>query len=67
MTKGYIENFVGTFVKITLINSSTFQGLLWFVRFEDETEEKVHSINLDSSEFSFKIEHIISIERVEDE
>jgi hypothetical protein len=66
MKKEYIENYVGEFVKITLIDNNSFEGILWFVCYEDEKEENVHSINIDSVDFSFLSSHIKSIEKFTD-
>jgi hypothetical protein len=63
MKKEYIENYVGEFVKITMIDNNSFEGVSWFVCYEDEKEENVHSINIDSVDFSFFSSHIKSIEK----
>jgi len=35
MNKDFIKEFSGTEVKITMMDDATFEGLLWFVRFEN--------------------------------
>jgi hypothetical protein len=62
MDKEFIENYAGKHVKLTMIDDHVFEGLLWFVRYEDESETKVHSITLDSQVFEFLPEHIKKIE-----
>ena len=62
MTKEFIDNFAGQRVKLTMIDNTIFEGLLWFVNFEDEEEKQVHSISLDTYKFQFRPEHIKNIE-----
>ena len=45
-----------------MIDNTIFEGLLWFVNFEDEEEKQVHSISLDTYKFQFRPEHIKNIE-----
>lgn len=61
MNRSYIEEFTGQNVIITMINESTYEGILWFVRFEDKTEENVYSICLDSHDFEFEAKYIKDI------
>ena len=65
ISKEFIENYTGLRVKLTMVDGSIFEGLLWFVEYEDESEDNVYSIQLDSYNFSFKSEHIIKIETLE--
>jgi len=60
MTKEYIENYVGLNVRLTMIDNSQYEGILWFVMYEDE---KVLSICV--GDFSFEIEEIKNIELIE--
>jgi hypothetical protein len=62
MTKDFIENYVSTKVRLTMIDDSIFEGILWLVNFEDENENEVHSICLDTYQFQFRCEHIKKIE-----
>ncbi len=56
MNKEFIEEFAGTDVKITMMDDATFEGLSWFVRFENEDD--VFSISIDSGDFEFLIKII---------
>lgn len=62
MNRDEIESYTGERVRLTMIDDATFEGLLWFVEFEDERELEVASIALDTYGFQFKMEHIKNIE-----
>ena len=62
MSTEEIEKFAGENIKVTTIDNSIFEGLLFFVEFEDEKEEKVAAIHLDTYEFGFLMEDIQKIE-----
>lgn len=64
MTKENIEKFAGENVRLTMIDNVVFQGILWFIRYEDENEINVKSIIIDTQSFEFCIEHVKSIEIV---
>ncbi len=62
MNKTFIEPFCGEAVCITMIDDMQFKGVLYLVHYEDESEEKVHSILLSTFSFFFRVEHIKKIE-----
>ncbi len=62
MDKDFIESYVGEKIKLTMIDDALFEGVLWFVRYENVEEKVVHSICLDSYKFEFRSEHIKNIE-----
>lgn len=62
MDKSFIESFTGEKVRLTMIDDAVFEGILWYVEFEDETEQTVFSVSLDSYEYKFMTEHIRKIE-----
>ena len=64
MNKDFIEEFAGTDVKITMMDDATFEGLLWFVRSENEDEDDVFSISLDSCDFELLVKDIKKFERI---
>jgi hypothetical protein len=64
MDKSFIERYTGENVRLTMIDDAVFEGILWYVEFEDETEQTVFSVSLDSSKFKFMTEHIKKIEIV---
>lgn len=65
MNKEAVEEYTGECVKIEMIDGSVFEGVLWFVEFEDKTEENVFSIALHPYKFNFLVEDIVKIELVE--
>jgi hypothetical protein len=64
MTKEYIDNFAGQRVKLSMIDDSVFEGVLWMVNYESDDENEVHSISIDTSKFQFRPEHIKSIDLI---
>ena len=59
------ESFAGERVRLTMIDGYVFEGIVWFVRFVDEEETEVASINLDTYDFEFGVEYIKKIEVIE--
>ena len=66
MNKYDVEEYAGTRVKLTMMDNCEFEGLVWFLRFTDETETEVLSLSLDSSGWEFYVEDIIKIESLDD-
>lgn len=53
-------DFAGLNVKITTINGEEFETFIWGFQFEDETEQNVTEVW--TTEYTFKVEHILNIE-----